>query len=56
MFAAAHPVLAQFLFTRAVPGFVPSERAYAPSLRQYELVRAAVATAVEHSELHPGSV
>jgi AcrR family transcriptional regulator len=52
-FAAQQPVLAQLLFTRAVPGFVPSEQAYAPSLRQYELVRAAVATAAERGELHP---
>jgi AcrR family transcriptional regulator len=54
-FAAQHPVLAQLLFTRAVPGFVPSEQAYAPSLRQYELIRAAVAAAVERGELHPAA-
>jgi AcrR family transcriptional regulator len=54
-FAAEHPVLAQFLFTRAVPGFVPSEQAYAPSLRQYELIRAAIAAAAEHGELHPAA-
>jgi AcrR family transcriptional regulator len=54
-FAAQNPVLAQFLFTRAVPGFVPSEQAYAPSLRQYELIRAAVATAVECGDLHPAA-
>lgn len=54
-FAAEHPTLAQLLFTRAVPGFVPSERAYAPSLRVAELVRAAVATSVERGELHPAA-
>ena len=54
-FAADHPVLAQFLFTRAVPGFVPSEHAYAPSLRQYDLIRAAVAAAVERGDLHPAA-
>ncbi len=54
-FAARHPVLAQFLFTRAVPGFVPSEHAYAPSLRQYELIRAAVAAAAERGDLHPAA-
>lgn len=54
-FAATRPVLAQFLFTRAVPGFTPSEQAYAPSLRQYDLVRAAVAAAVAAGELHPAA-
>lgn len=51
-FAARHPVLAQLLFTRAVPGFVPSEQAYAPSVRQYRLVESAVAAAVARGELH----
>jgi AcrR family transcriptional regulator len=51
-FAAEQPVLAQFLFTGAVPGFTPSERAYAPSLAVEELVSAAVATAVDRGELH----
>lgn len=51
-FAAEQPVLAQLLFTPAVPGFVPSEWAYAPSQRGYELVRAQVAAAVERDELH----
>lgn len=54
-FAAAQPVLAQFLFTRAVPGFTPSDQAYAPSLRQYQLIRDAVATATERRELHPAA-
>jgi AcrR family transcriptional regulator len=54
-FAAGQPVLAQMLFTRAVPGFVPSDRAYAPSLRGYELVRAAMAAAAERAELHPAA-
>ena len=51
-FAAGQPVLAQLLFTRAVPGFVPSDRAYAPSLRGYDLVRAAMAAAADRAELH----
>jgi AcrR family transcriptional regulator len=54
-FAAAEPVMAQLLFTRAVPGFIPSDRAYAPSLRGYEVVRAAMAAAAERSELHPAA-
>jgi AcrR family transcriptional regulator len=54
-FAADRPVLAQFLFTGAVPGFTPSEQAYAPSLRQYELIRAEVAAAVAAGELHPAA-
>jgi AcrR family transcriptional regulator len=54
-FAADQPVLAQLLFTRAVPGFVPSDRAYAPSLRGYELVRTAMAAAAERAELHPAA-
>lgn len=54
-FAAGQPVLAQLLFTRAVPGFVPSERAYAPSLRGYELVRTAMAAAAGRAELHPAA-
>lgn len=51
-FAAEHPVLAQLLFTSAVPGFTPSARAYEPSLRQYDLVRAEVSAAVANGELH----
>lgn len=51
-FAAEHPELAELMFTRAVPGFTPSERAYAPSLRVAELMRAAITAAVERGELH----
>ena len=54
-FAAAQPVLAQLLVTRVVPGFVPSDRAYAASLRDAELVRAAMAAAAERGELHPAA-
>jgi AcrR family transcriptional regulator len=54
-FAVDQPVLAQLLFTRAVPGFVPSERAYDPSLRGQELVRSAMAAAVRQAELHPAA-
>jgi AcrR family transcriptional regulator len=51
-FAMRHPALAQLLFAGAVPGFVPSEEAYAPALRAYELTRAAIASAVQHHHLH----
>lgn len=55
-FAVDHPALAQLLFTAAVPGFVPSEQAYAPSLRAYDLTRGAIASAVRHHQLHPTAV
>jgi AcrR family transcriptional regulator len=51
-FAAEQPELAELMFTRAVPGFTPSERAYAPSLRVAELTQAAMAAAVHQGELH----
>jgi AcrR family transcriptional regulator len=54
-FASEQPALAQLLFNRVVPGFVPSERAYAPSLRGVELIRTAMAAAVERGELHPAA-
>jgi AcrR family transcriptional regulator len=54
-FAADQPVLAQLLFTQAVPGFVPSDDAYAPSLRGHALVRTAMRAAVEHGRLHPAA-
>jgi hypothetical protein len=43
------------MFTRAVPGFTPCERAYAPSLRVAELMQAAMTAAVEHGQLHPAA-
>jgi AcrR family transcriptional regulator len=54
--ATDQPVLSQLLFTPAVPGFVPSERAYAPSLRAYDLVRAALGNAVAQRHLHPAAL
>jgi hypothetical protein len=51
-FAAEQPGL---MFTRVVPGFAPSQRACAPSLRVAELMQAAMAAAVEHGELHPAA-
>jgi AcrR family transcriptional regulator len=51
-FAVDHPVLSQLLFTPAVPGFEPSERAYRPSLEVQALTVTAVETAVTGGELH----
>jgi AcrR family transcriptional regulator len=54
-FSAEQPVLAQLLFARTVPGFVPSDRAYAPSLCVAELIHAAVTAAAERGELQPAA-
>lgn len=54
-FAAERPVLTQLLFTRPVPGFTPSARAYAPSQAVQKLVSGAVATATQRGELHPAA-
>lgn len=54
-FATDHPVLAQLLFTPVVPGFTPSDHAYAPSLDAAELVRGAITAAVGRRELHPAA-
>jgi AcrR family transcriptional regulator len=55
-FVADQPVLAQLLFSRVVPGFVPSEQAYAPSLQVAGLMQGAMTAAVERGELHPAAV
>jgi len=49
--AVAHPVLAQLLFWRPVPGFTPSEAAFAPAVLLQELVRTALADAVAQGEV-----
>jgi AcrR family transcriptional regulator len=54
-FASEQPALAQLLFNRAVPGFVPSAPAYAPSLRSAVLMHAAMTAAVDRGELHPSA-
>jgi AcrR family transcriptional regulator len=54
-FATNQPVLAQLLFTPAVPGFVPSQQAYAPSLDTARLMHTAITAAVERGELHPAA-
>jgi AcrR family transcriptional regulator len=54
-FSVQNPALTQLVFLPAVPGFEPSDRAYAPSLEVRELVRSAFAAAVERGELHPAA-
>ena len=54
-FAAGQPELAELIFTRAVPGFTPSERAYAPSVQVAELMQTAMTAAAERGELHPAA-
>ncbi|HEX2810365.1 MAG TPA: TetR/AcrR family transcriptional regulator [Kineosporiaceae bacterium] len=54
-FAVDDPVLAELLFSRAVPGFTPSPPAYAPSLQVEALMQTAVTAAVERGELHPNA-
>jgi AcrR family transcriptional regulator len=46
-----NPVLAQLMFWRPVPGFVPSEDSYRLSVTNLEIVGAALARAVEAGEL-----
>src|SRR5215475_2682570 len=52
---AANPVLAQLLHWRPVPGFAPSARAYAPAVRQVELVGEALQVAVDAGQLAPAA-
>lgn len=51
-FSMEVPVLAQLLFTRAVPGFTPSEEAYRPSVEAIQAVQTAMAQAVTLGHLH----
>lgn len=52
-FAAERPVIAQLLFQRPVPGFIPSDTAYAPAIDAVDAVRGALAEGVELGQLHP---
>jgi AcrR family transcriptional regulator len=54
-FAVEDPVLAQLLFSRAVPGFTPSPPAYAPSRQVMALMAATLADAVARGDLHPSA-
>jgi AcrR family transcriptional regulator len=51
----ANPVLAQLLHWRPVPGFEPSPRAYAPAVRQVELLGEALRAAVDAGQLAPAA-
>jgi len=51
--AVEHPVLAQLLFWRPVPGFVPSEAAFAPAVQLVGRLRQELATAAERGQLGP---
>jgi AcrR family transcriptional regulator len=54
-FIVDHPVVAQLLFNRVVPGFRPSDQAFAPSVEVRRRVVVAMNTAVERGELHPAA-
>jgi hypothetical protein len=51
--ALANRAVAQFLFWRPVPNFVPSAEAMAPSIEMLDLQRAALHAAVVAGELGP---
>ncbi|MFC4948596.1 TetR/AcrR family transcriptional regulator [Pseudonocardia sp. GCM10023141] len=53
--ATRNPVLAELMFWRPVPGFRPSDEAFAPSRELYELLRATLGGAVDSGELGPGA-
>ncbi len=51
-----HPVLAELMLWRPVPGFRPSERAFAASVVNLQIVGDAVARAVDGGELDPSAL
>lgn len=51
--AVDHPALAQLLFWRPVPGFVPSPESYAPAQEAVALIGELLREAVRTGELHP---
>jgi AcrR family transcriptional regulator len=51
--SVAHPVYAQLMFWRPVPGFVPSEESYAPAVEQMAQLHEVFAAAVAAGELAP---
>ncbi|GED90215.1 TetR/AcrR family transcriptional regulator [Streptomyces sp. 6-11-2] len=53
--AMAHPVLAQLLYWRPVPGFEPTPRAFEPAVRQLEILLAALQAAVRAGQLSPAA-
>lgn len=48
-----HPVLAQLLFWRPVPGFEPSPEAFAPAVEVMEHLRQVIQNTVDRGQLHP---
>jgi AcrR family transcriptional regulator len=50
--AVAHPTLAELLFWRPVPGYVPTPEAFAPASTIVELLRAALDEAVAAGQIH----
>jgi Tetracyclin repressor-like, C-terminal domain len=53
--SVAHPVPAQIMFWRPVPGFVPSPDAYGPALETMEQLRTTVRAAVDSGRLVPAA-
>lgn len=53
--AVAHPVMAQLLFWRPIPGYQPTAEAFAPAVRIVELLQAGLADAVTAGELGSGA-
>jgi len=53
--SVAHPVQAQIMFWRPVPGFTPSAEAYGPALATLEVLRAGVRDAVDAGRLTPAA-
>lgn len=51
----ANPALAQLLFWRPVPNFVPTSQAMAPSVEMVHLQRRALADAASRGQLGPGA-
>ena len=51
--AVSHPVLAQIMFWRPVPGFVPSAEAYAAAVDSLDLLRANLRAAADDGRLAP---
>ena len=51
--AVANPILAQLLFWRPIPGYVPTQDAFAPAIEIAELLRAELRTAAAAGQIHP---
>jgi AcrR family transcriptional regulator len=51
--AVANPILAQLLFWRPVPGYQPSDEAFAPAGQIVSLLRGALEDAAVRGQIHP---